>query len=109
MRFRKCACGCGKWIDVTSRGGKKFYNRYHKYNYHYAVTHGLRSEMKSIAPSKPIEELTPEERWEAMSLAQVEAESLRLHMSYGKLQGAYYNNCLPDDFGLTNTKKGWQK
>ena len=104
MRFRRCACGCGRWIEVTNRGGKKFYNRYHKYNYHYAVTHGLLENKPEIPQSRAIEDMIPEERWEAMSLAQIDAECIRLHTSYGKLQGAYYNNCLPDDFGLAKKK-----
>ena len=44
--------------------------------------------------------MTPEERYEALNLSQVEAEGLRLHRTYGELQTAYYNKNLPEDFGL---------
>lgn len=48
--------------------------------------------------------LTPAERWEQMKLKGIEAECLRLGVSYGKLQTMYYNGTLPNDFGIKKRK-----
>ena len=40
------------------------------------------------------------ERWKRMSWKEISAELARLNISYGVAQQMYYNNTLPEDFGL---------
>lgn len=97
MTFRKCECGCGREFPVTAHNRK-----YYSESCRVMVCAGKRQivEEKSVKWN----ELSPGERWELMSLAQVDAECKEMHMSYGTLQGMYYNGCLPEGFGLK--KKG---
>ncbi|MBQ3021928.1 MAG: hypothetical protein IJD91_01195 [Clostridia bacterium] len=40
------------------------------------------------------------ERWKRMSWKEITVECARLHLTYGQAQQMYYNNTLPEDFGL---------
>ena len=44
--------------------------------------------------------LIPSQRWEKMSWKELTAELASMHKSYGDVQQMYYNNTLPEDFGL---------
>lgn len=101
MKYKKCACGCGKWVPVT-RGGKKenkYYNKQHK-QYHY---YRLKIEGKPEAAEDEAlilwEDMPASARWGIMTLGEVEAECYRLHLSYGQLQAMAVNGNLPADFG----------
>ena len=99
MLYRKCACGCGKIFPLSAHN-KKFYNREHLEWYKRNKTRAepmIRTDIKWQG-------LSPEERWKAMSLAQIDTESLRMHKSYGELQSMRYNGTLPENFGLRKDK-----
>lgn len=51
----------------------------------------VNAERKSLAAS---------ERWKRMSWKEITVECARLHLTYGQAQQMYYNNTLPEDFGL---------
>lgn len=98
MLYKKCACGCGKWFE-SKKDNHNYYDNNHRRRHLYALKTGKASKKDEPSAKKP-EEMTPEERYEALNLSQVEAEGLRLHRTYGELQTAYYNKNLPEDFGL---------
>lgn len=104
MLYKKCACGCGKWIAVKHKN-HKYYDREHRkrHLYRLAVEGSAKEETEEKALST--KRMTPEQRWEAMSLSECGSEALRLRMSYGKLQSMYYNNTLPKDFGIKILEK----
>ena len=97
MLYRKCACGCGRWIGVKHKN-HKYIDNSHRNRHLRAIKSG--KEVKS-REQVPVEycSLTPGQRWEIMTLAQIDRECKRLSMSYGVLQSAYYNGALPEDFG----------
>lgn len=43
--------------------------------------------------------LSPSDRWEIMTLAEVDKECKRFHLSYGQMQCLYHSNKLPESFG----------
>ena len=105
MLYRKCECGCGKWVAITSRAGNnKFYNTKHRQNYHNKMN---REEATIEVPAARVirwEDMTPCERWEAMSLEELQTVGIELGLDYGKMQVMYYSGTLPEDFGLKGKK-----
>jgi hypothetical protein len=95
MEYRECACGCGKVFEVP-RKDKIYYNRVCKQRASLNRKNG-----KKVTPpkSKNWQNLKAKTRWKAMTLSEVEAECLRLHLSYGQVQVMAQNNTLPKDFG----------
>jgi hypothetical protein len=97
MIYKKCACGCGK-LFIPKNSVHRFYDANHKKRFAY---YGKQTEKKTQEnKSKILDDITPRERWEKMSLSELEKEGLRLHKTYGEIQQAYYNNTLPADFGV---------
>ena len=101
MLYRKCACGCGKWVALTNKAGRnKYYNKKHRQN------HFNKRKKEKVTTPVPTptavrwEDMTPCERWEAMNLEQLQTVGLKTGMDYGKMQTMYYNRTLPDDYAL---------
>ena len=103
MLYKKCSCGCGKWF-LQKNKNHNWYDNEHRRRYQYAVKTGKIIKQEKEKAKTP-EEMTPGERWKAMTLAQAEAECLRYHKSYGKLQAMAENKTLPEDFGLLTLKE----
>lgn len=99
MLYKKCACGCGETFPLSTHN-KKFYNREHRERYRRNKTRA--EPMTSVDVKR--QSLSPEERWKAMSLAEIDTEGLRMHKSYGDLQSMRYNGTLPEEFGLRKDK-----
>ena len=103
MTFRKCACGCGKWFEVNAKHQKYYAN--HRHNYYNNIKNGK----EGVIVNKNMYSLlllTPSQRWEVMTLAQIGAEEKRLHKTYGQIQSMYYNGTLPEDFGIGSPDVG---
>lgn len=95
MVFRMCACGCGKYFPLTTHN-KKYYNSAHKLR-------ANRMKRKGLTVINTIDvnwdRLSPKERFDTMTLSEVAAECLRLHISYGKASMLAESGRLPKDFG----------
>lgn len=94
MEYRECACGCGLKFEVTKKH-KKYYDLHHKWRAEKRNKGGESLKTKE----KQWNKMSAIHRWEKMTLSEIEAESLRLHLSYGQLQAMAQNNTLPKDFG----------
>lgn len=95
MKHRECACGCGKVFEVTEPK-RIYYNEACKKRAKRRRENGA----KPISTkSKNWQNLKAKTRWKLMTLSEVEAECLRLHLTYGQVQAMAQNNALPKDFG----------
>ena len=104
MLYKKCSCGCGKWFAQKNKN-HNWYDNEHRRRYQYAVKVGKIAK-KDKEKAKSLEEMTPGERWKAMTLAQASVECLHYHKSYGQMQTMADNEMLPDDFGIETLKEG---
>lgn len=101
MLFRKCGCGCGKWVSIT-RGGKrenKYYNTHHRQNHFNQKRNGT---AKTANPKTLFtwEEMSPYDRYKTMNLSQMDAVCKETRKTYGQYQTMYYTHTLPDDFAI---------
>ncbi len=82
---------------------KRHYQLYKKYDYQYKKNAGLETPKKKPIrkniSTKKWNALSVAERWELMTLDQIAAECLKLHISYGKAQTFLMQGRLPEDFG----------
>lgn len=95
MEFKECECGCGKQFPLVPHN-RKYVDRKHREKHMRLIKR--RKLIKGLAETK--RELSPEQRWEEMSLYQRSAEGVRIHKTYGQMQTMYYLHTLPADFGL---------
>ena len=95
MLYKECACGCGKVFPAL--GKRKYNSRTCRNRAWKNRTSGITDETKAKCTT---EGLSPKERWELMSLSEIDAECIRMHRSYGEVQSMYYNGNLPKNFGL---------
>lgn len=107
MLFRKCACGCGKWVALTNKAGRnKYYNKKHRQNHSNKKKRGEDAIPEPIPEIISWEDMTPYERWEAMNLEQLQTVGFKMGANYGQMQTMYYNRTLPDDFALNILDRG---